>query len=227
MKDVLINDSEVMNNTKLLQFCKFRFEIYASKGTIYKEDFHQEFIKTKNLMIAEKIFISILNNLQSTNNEYIKFYNESYRFSNLYQIDSFLIKDSGLIYEYSEFTDQSIIVPIIYNPVYMLLSIISVCQKISNNFSTNTFSVVFSTHNNTRSCFDARYSPIECKFNWLFIYDLTNDSLLNIEINNTSDIYNVARNFFQLFKTNIKSDIPYVILDQANFNNVYESFFVK
>lgn len=230
MKNQLINDLEVMKDTKLLKFCKFRFEIHASQGIIHKETFHQEFINCMNAHdpnIIEKTPTSIISYLQTHDNTSITFYNDSYRYSNLFQVESFLIKDGALFFEYSEYTDQSIIVPAIHNPVYMLLSIIMVCQKISNDFSTNTFSLKLSIHNNTRSCFDSRYSPIECKFNWLFIYELADGLLINAELNNISDRYNVARSFYQLFKTNIKSDIPYVILDQASFNYVYGSFFAK
>ena len=134
-----------------------------------------------------------------------------------------IMEDKCLYYEFSEFTDQSLIIPEIRYPLYLLLYILKAYQKKSSNFDGCTFSLFFSVYNNTSSYFDYRYSPMICDYNWLLKYELSNGKLLKSKIDSVSDLYLVVRRFYELFKTSVKTDKPYVILDSNSFDKVYKS----
>lgn len=207
--------------TDLQYIAKYHFELTLPSCNVGKECFDQEIMTT--MKCHEKKSINTINwNRKTYTNGEIVFGYEGNPFMNLSFTNELVIGDNKIVFTYEEKSDQAVMLPNIYNYVYMLLTTMKVVEKVNGSFDKHRVECRVMIENNTDCYFYEKYSPLAVDYSKVLKYGIGRKAEFDMNIENMDHVYLLVNRIYQQYKSEQSMERPYVTVIKDSFERMYD-----
>lgn len=220
----LININDYVT-LQLPHFVKFTVDMKIEKPYVYKEDIHTNLYQVISRMTPEyKSQNNVLMGLskeESADNEKLIFSQiglPDYNYQSGYRL---AIADNLMRIEYFELRQDDLSLPNIGNVLTLLITVVEAIGVQTNNFSSLVMDVIYKVETNAKAGFYKNYSPFNVNLVPTITYYASNDAMLHVHVEKQDVMYQLVRRFYQLFKNEAASVIPYLDLNKEQFEKEY------
>lgn len=214
---------------KLVNYCVFQATFEYDNFPFYKEDFHQQLINTELKYHFPQNYPTLClssYNLTRDNNVLSFDYYEMV-YGNLAITEKLDIKDDKVIFTYTEYSDQQMILPIINRFEAHLLLLIETFRALSKGFLTSKLNIVYETKSNVDVMYYDTYDLFQVAKEWSLTYRIPSGTVIRCKLDLYKDSSEAIRRFLQLFTTDVKSQYPYPQLDMDDYKTKFNQYFVE
>ena len=211
----------------LPNYCKLKVELSLKDKSFYKEDYHQQLADVTQKLVLKNPMqkLGLVGLHMERRYDGLFFYGSNQVYGNLVVGEEFCIEDSKVSYEYWEFSDQQMILPIIRNFEIQVIVMEKCFHEMTNGLANCDLNVELTADSNVDVVYYDTYDLFKVGKEMLLTYRIGKGVTNRCEINCHSESSEVCRRFLQMFGTGVNSNYPYIKLDIDDFNQKYRMFF--